>query len=199
MEKNVCDNFIATLLDICKKTKDGTNAWLDLVELGIRHDLHPIVDDEGKSTNPDAPFTLSRDQKEILCSVIKNLRTPDGYASNNSRCVNMKDHTLSGLKRHDNHVWLHDILPVPLRSCYPTKDVMKIVVQLGNFFKKLCSKVIDVAELEELQNSIVTTLCDMERFFVPSFFTVSVHLMVHLVEEVDRCSISGSTPCRGMQ
>jgi hypothetical protein len=26
MEKNVCDNFIATLLDICKKTKDGTNA-----------------------------------------------------------------------------------------------------------------------------------------------------------------------------
>jgi hypothetical protein len=41
-----------------------------------------------------------------------------------------------------------------------------------------------VAELEQLQESIVMTLCDMEKIFLPSFFTVSVHLMVHLVEEV---------------
>lgn len=184
LEKNVCDNIIATLLDICHKTKDDLNARLDLVELGIREDLHPIVDDQGKQTTPDAPFTMSKDQKEILCSVIQNLRTPDGYASNISRCVNMKDCTLSGLKSHDNHVLLHDILPVALQSCYPSKDVMKIVVRISNFFKKLCSKVIDVAELEQLQESIVMTLCDMEKIFLPSFFTVSVHLMVHLVEEV---------------
>jgi hypothetical protein len=94
----------------------------------------------------------------------------------------MKDYTLSGLKSHDNHVLLHDILPVVLQSCCPSKDVMKIVVRLSNFFKKLCSKVIDVAELEQLQESIVMTLCDMEKNFLPSFFPVSVHLMVHLVE-----------------
>ncbi len=127
---------------------------------------------------------MSKDQKEILCSIIKNLRTPDGYASNISRCVSMKDCTLSGLKSHDNHVLLHDILPVALQSCYPSKDVMKIVVQLSNFFNKLCSKVIDMDELVKLQESIVMTLCDMERIFLPSFFTVSVHLMVHLVEEL---------------
>lgn len=184
LEKNVCDNFIATLLNICHKTKDDLNARLDLVELGIREDLHPVVDAQGKQTTPDAPFTMSKDQKEIFCSVIQNLRTPDGYASNISRCVNMKDCTLTGLKSHDNHILLHDILPVALQSCYPSKDVMKVVVQLSNFFKKLCSKVIDVAELEQLQDSIVMTLCDMERIFLPSFFTVSVHLMVHLVEEV---------------
>jgi hypothetical protein len=184
LEKNVCDNFIATLLAICRKTKDDLNARLDLVELGIRDDLHPIVDDEGKQKIPDAPFTMSREQKEMLCSVIQNLRTPDGYASNISRSVNMKDCTLVGLKSHDNHVLLHDILPVALRSCYPCKDVMKIVVQLSNFFKKLCSKVIDADELVKLQESIVMTLCDMERLFLPSFFIVSVHLMVHLVEEV---------------
>jgi hypothetical protein len=127
---------------------------------------------------------MSREQKEMLCSVIQNLRTSDGYASNISGSVNMKDCTLVGLKSHDNHVLLHDILPVALRSCYPCKDVMKIVVQLSNFFKKLCSKVIDADELVKLQESIVMTLCDMERLFLPSFFTVSVHLMVHLVEEV---------------
>jgi hypothetical protein len=184
LEKNVSDNFISTLLAICHKTKDNLNARLDLVELGIREDLHPIVDNEGKQSLPDAPFTMSLEKRKILCSVIKNLRTPDGYASNISRCVNMKDCTLSGLKSHDNHVLLHDILPVALRSCYPSKEVMRIVVELSKFFKMLCSKVIDVDELVKLQESIVMILCDMEKAFLPSFFTVSVHLMVHLVEEV---------------
>ncbi|XP_066381574.1 uncharacterized protein [Miscanthus floridulus] len=91
LEKNLCDNLIGTLMDIPSKTKDGLKARLDLVELGIRHNLHPVVDNEGKQTVPDAPFTMSREKKEVLCSVFQNLRTPDGYASNISRCVNMKD------------------------------------------------------------------------------------------------------------
>lgn len=95
----------------------------------------------------------------------------------------MKELTLTGLKSHDCHVILEDILPVALLHCYPSKDVMIIVVELANFFKKLCSKVLDVSELEKLQESIVKTLCNMEKVFLPSFFTVMVHLMVHLVEE----------------
>ena len=62
----MCDNFIATLLDISHKTKDDLNARLDLVELGIRWDLHPIVDDQGKQIIPDAPFTMSKDQKRFF-------------------------------------------------------------------------------------------------------------------------------------
>ena len=183
IEKNVSENLIATLLNLYPKTKDGLDARLDLVKLGCRQELHPVEDDDGNQTIPDAPFTMSREKKEILCSVIQNIRTPDGYASNLSRCVNMKDCKLSGLKSHDNHVLLHDILPVALRSCYPSKDVMKITIELSNFFKKLCSKVLDVSELNKLQDNIVMTLCNMERTFVPSFFTISVHLLVHLVEE----------------
>ncbi|XP_048543573.1 uncharacterized protein LOC125522564 isoform X2 [Triticum urartu] len=126
---------------------------------------------------------MYKEKKEILCTVIKNCRTPDGYASNFSRCVNMKELTLTGHKIHDCHVILEDILPVALLNCYPSKDVMIIVVELANFFKKLCSKVLDVSELDKLQESIVKTLCNMEKVFLPSFFTVMVHLMVHLVEE----------------
>lgn len=184
IEKNVCDNLIGTLLDISSKTKDDLNARLDLVNIGIRPELHPTIDDKGKQILLPAPFTMSREKKEIMCSVIQNIKTPDGYASNISRCVNMKDCTLNGLKSHDCHVLLEDILPIALRSCYPSKDVMHIVNELARFFKKLCSKVIDVSELDELQRSIVMTLCDMERVFLPSFFTIMVHLLVHLVEEV---------------
>ena len=86
----------------------------------------------------------------------------------------MKDCTLSGLKSLDYHVLLHDILPVALRSCYPSKDVLEIVIGISNFFKKLCSKVIDVDEVQKFQDSIVITLFNMERVFLPSFFTVTV-------------------------
>ncbi|WVZ85684.1 LOW QUALITY PROTEIN: hypothetical protein U9M48_032579 [Paspalum notatum var. saurae] len=175
IEKNVCENFIATLLDIFSKTKDDLNAFGGT----WNSTRSSSSDDEGKKTLPAAPFTMSREKKEILCSVIQKIRTPDGYASNISRCVNMNDCALTGLKSHDNHMifflWHSDP---------PSKDVMKIVIGIANFFKKLCSKQIDVLELDKLQESIVMTLCDMERNFLPSFFTVSVHLMVHLVEEV---------------
>ena len=60
---------------------------------------------------------------------------------------------------------------------------MKIITELSNFFKKLCSKVLDVSELDKLKDNIVMTHCNMERIFVPPFFTISVHLLVHLVEE----------------
>lgn len=184
IEKNVCDNLIGTLLDIESKSKDDWNARLDLVELGIRSKLQPDKDDEGNPYLPWAPFNMSREQKAILCSIIKKLMTPDGYASNISRCVNMKDCIISGLKSHDCHVLIEDILPIALRSCYPSKEVMTIVIELADFFKKLCSKVISIPELDELQKKIVLTLCDMEKTFLPSFFTIMVHLMVHLVDEV---------------
>ena len=179
----MCDNLTGTIVGVEGKTKDNLNARLDLVELGIREDLHPLVDEKGKQTLPPAPFTMSAQQKKILLSVIQNMRTPDGYASNISRCVSMESFKLSGLKSHDNHVLVQDLLPLALRSCYPSKEVMEIVVELANFLKKLCSKVLDVSELDNLQESIVLTLCKMETIFLPSFFTVMVHLMVHLVDE----------------
>jgi len=41
VEKNVCDSIIGTLLNIKGKTKDGINAHKDLVEMGVRLELHP--------------------------------------------------------------------------------------------------------------------------------------------------------------
>lgn len=183
IEKIVCDNLIGTLLNMDSKTKDDLNARLDLVGLGLRPELQPRLNDKGKQVLPDAPFTMSQQRKEILCSVIQNLSTPDGYASNLSRCVNMKECKVSNLKSHDCHVLIEEILPITLRSCYPSKEVMRIVVALASFFKKLCSRVLDISKLNKLQEDIVRTLCDMEKIFLPSFFTVMVHLLVHLVEE----------------
>ena len=41
VEKNVYDSLISTLLNIKGKTKDGLNCRQDLVDIGIRQQLHP--------------------------------------------------------------------------------------------------------------------------------------------------------------
>ncbi|KAL5583046.1 hypothetical protein UlMin_015488 [Ulmus minor] len=59
IEKNVCESLIGTLLNIPGKTKDGENARLDMVAMGIRESLKP-VSEEGKMTFlPVACYTLS--------------------------------------------------------------------------------------------------------------------------------------------
>ena len=42
VEKNICDSLIFTLLNIKGKTKDGLKCRQDLVDMGIREQLHPI-------------------------------------------------------------------------------------------------------------------------------------------------------------
>ena len=77
---------------------------------------------------------------------------PDGYASNISRCVNLQERKISGLKSHDCHVLVEDILPLALRACNPPKEVIQVLSELATIFKSLCSTVMDVKELKELQN-----------------------------------------------
>ncbi|XP_020080846.1 uncharacterized protein LOC109704510 isoform X2 [Ananas comosus] len=184
IEKNVFDNFIGTFLNLDKKSKDNLQARLDLIDLGIRPELHPQILANGKRRLPPACFTMSMDEKRTLCQVLKDLKMPDSYASNISRCVNLKECKITGLKSHDCHILVEDILPLALRACSPSNQVTFVVTEVANFFKAICSKVLDVDELDKIQNRIVLTLCHMERIFLPSFFTIMVHLCVHLVDEI---------------
>ena len=76
----------------------------------------------------------------------------DGYAYNISRWVNLKDRKISGLKSHDCHILLEDLLLLALRASSPSKQVTKISTELPYCFKVICSKVIDVNELDKIQN-----------------------------------------------
>ena len=38
-------------------------------------------------------------------------------------------------------------------------------------------------DLENLEKDIALTLCELEKIFPPSFFTVMVHLVMHLAKE----------------
>ena len=86
VEKNISDSILGTLLDIEEKTNDGLNARLDLQVMGIRKDLHPLPR-SNKYILLYACYTLTKDEKQILCQFLKDVKVSDAYASNIGRCV----------------------------------------------------------------------------------------------------------------
>jgi len=149
IEKNVMDNILGTILDIKGKTKDNLVARLDLQEMGLRPKLHPFTAANGKTYIPAACHTMSREDKEIFLKVLQNVRVPDGYASNISRCVRLKECTILGLKSHDSQVLMHQLLPIALRQSLPDK-VVRPLVEMYAFFRGICSTKLTQDEMDRL-------------------------------------------------
>ena len=81
IEKNICDSIIGTLLNMKGKSKDGFNSRLDLIHLDIRKDLHPKKE-ENFYCLPAASHTLSKEEKELFCKRLADIKLPDGYGLN---------------------------------------------------------------------------------------------------------------------
>ncbi|XP_019225907.1 PREDICTED: uncharacterized protein LOC109207443 [Nicotiana attenuata] len=163
IEKNVCDNLIYTLLDLGEKSKDNLEARLDLKEMKIRPCLWPQYRASGRVYLPPTFFTMSHNEKELFYDVLQNGKFPDGYASNISRCF--RKQKISGLKTHDCHVIMQELLPLALRRSVDKRQRTKL------------------EELKLLEEKISETLSTMEKLFLPVFFTVMIHLVIHLATE----------------
>lgn len=158
---------------------------LDLIDMGIRTELTSVKD--GKHTFlPPAANTLSRKEKKVLCQFLQEVKVPEGYSSNISNLVSMKDFKIRGLKSHDCHVLMEHMLPIGIRSIFP-ENVRSAITKLCFFFRVICSKVINPKRIQTLQREISLTLCELEMYFPPSFFDIMVHLTIHLVKETQMC------------
>ena len=90
-------NLIGTILNIIGKTKDTTNARLDLKDLGIKKELQ-FTEDGDSCEMPNARYTLSKEKKEGLLDFLREIKFPNGFASNISRCVSADGTKVQGLK-----------------------------------------------------------------------------------------------------
>ncbi|XP_024172237.1 uncharacterized protein LOC112178311 [Rosa chinensis] len=185
IEKNVCESLIGTLLNIPGKSKDSVAARKDLVEKGLRKGLAPK---EGKKKTylPAAPYTLSKKEKQSVCGSLYGFKGPKNFSSNFKNLVSMQELKLFGRKSHDCHILMQHLIPVAIRAVLP-KHVRYAITRFCVFFNALCSKTIDVLQLDEIQSGLVETLCLLEKIFPPSFFDIMVHLTVHLIREVRLC------------
>ena len=120
IEKNVCKSIFGILLHISGETKGGINVRLDMVEMGIREELAP--EERGSHTflRP-AVHTLSKKGKTSFCQFLASVKVPEGYSSNIRRLVSVNDLKLMGLKSHDYHVLMENLILMAIRYILPYK------------------------------------------------------------------------------
>ena len=134
IESNLCNNILSWLLDDSRSNKFILNAHRDLERIGIRQSMHPQLEKNGKAKAPKSSYTMDNDKKDIFLKVLKEIRVPDGYCSNISRCVNINDRTISGLKSHDCHIIMQLLLPIAARKALP-EEVAQVFIELSSFFR----------------------------------------------------------------
>jgi hypothetical protein len=150
----------------------------------IRKELHPVLLENGKYQLPAASYNLNREEKEAMCVWLTKLKVPSGFCSNIRSLVSMKDLTFTNYNSHDCHVMLTTFLPIAIRAINPVFLKMAIT-RLCYLFNKISEKVIVRDELESLQNFAMETVTQLEMCFPPSFFDIMVHLIVHLVPQIE--------------
>ena len=107
-EKNVCDNILRTFMG----DKDNAVVRIDLQQRGIRLQLwlQRRERNAGRFWQPDALYVLSAVDKKEFLDTFKSIRTPSRYVS--TLYTKTSDGKLRGLKSHDYHILMQQILPV---------------------------------------------------------------------------------------
>jgi hypothetical protein len=193
VQQNVFEKIVNTILDVDQRSKDNLNARLDLQDMNIRTALHADMT-AAKPIIPRAVYQMLPQGKNIFCTVIKYATFPDGYASNLYHKVNLEDKRLTGLKSHDCHIIMQDLMPLALCRSLPRSVAMPLI-RFCKYFKVLYGKVIDADEMEHWEAEIAEILCQLEMIFPPSFFDMMVHVTIHLASEV---RIAGPVQFRDM-
>jgi hypothetical protein len=182
--KNVCTNTLNTLMDTGGASKDSLATCLDMQRLGIRKELHPVLLENGQFELPVASWTMKNEEKRTLISFFNELKIPIGNCVNPKRLVNMRElkFNYGTMKAHDCHVIMTQLLPVTLCGILPPK-VCALLIKLCSFFNVI-SKVIDRSMLDQLLWDIAETLVRLEMHFPPTYFDISLHLLIHLVDQI---------------
>ncbi|KAL9224938.1 hypothetical protein vseg_000916 [Gypsophila vaccaria] len=99
IEKNFFEQLINTVMDVKHKTSFGPKSQKDLKEVC-------------KTRKKMDAFILRKEEKKVFCDWVLNLKFPNGYASDLSRCVDRNELKLHGMKSHDCHVFMERLQPV---------------------------------------------------------------------------------------
>ena len=179
VEKNFFDNIFNTMMNVPGRTKDTAKSREELKDLVNRPELHQ---DEITNRFPKACYTLNKDVKQALCNWLKEIKFPDGYASNMARCVDMNRLKKFGMKSHDCHVFMQRLILVAFHDLLP-QNIWQALTELSLFFRDLTTRCITMDDMLRLETDIPLILCKLERIFPPSFFDSMEHLLVHLPYE----------------
>jgi hypothetical protein len=192
IEKNIAESVLKFLFG----DKDSPDSRRDMEEMGIRRELW-LRPRPNRQTfvKPHAPYVFTDAEKKIFIEEVSAISTPTGYGSALGK--HLKKSKFQGLKSHDYHCLIQQIVPVVSRTLLRPLE-RTAIIRLGKSFSRICARVVERSELAALRVYVAETLCLLELCFPPSFFDAMEHCLVHLVDEVDLCGPVGGRwmyPC----
>jgi hypothetical protein len=153
VEKGVFESTISLLLDIPSKTNDRLSAHKDLQALEIREELDPQERPNGRAYLSPASYTLTTEERRVICRCLLGIRVPTGFSANIKNLVSMPELKMSGYNTHDCHTMLLLFLAIAIRVV--NHPYLKMVItHMCHFFNAISKKVIDVSELDELRKEV---------------------------------------------
>jgi hypothetical protein len=188
IEKNIIVSMIRTFSSAKGSKSDSLAVRQEMEARNMMPGLHPhatnVVDNNGNPVytyRRPALWVWPKEDFELVLDVLKHVRAPTNYGS--SLAYKIGDRKMSGLKTHDWHNILYDLLPVAIRGTL-TEGIRETVYRLSRFFKKLCAKQIRVDDIPRLEEEAAELACFMEMNLPPSFFDIQPHHIVHLPGEL---------------
>lgn len=180
IERNVAANVMNHLFG----NKDTAATRRDMEQAGKFRHLWLQQSSATHYLQPRAPYVFTDAERRAFIDLVSRTKTPSGYSGSLQRHVNQE--RLRGMKSHDFHVLIQDILPGTIRN-FLQPGPREAIVRLGQLFKRICTKVVVESEIPDLRKLAAETLCLFELWCPPRFFDVMSHLVIHLVDELAIC------------
>jgi hypothetical protein len=86
------------------------------------------------------------------------------------------------MKSHDFHIWIERILPAIVQGYVP-EHAWLALSELSYSFHQLCAKELSRTVIADLERLAPVLLCKLEKIFLPNFFNLMQHLILHLPYE----------------
>ena len=181
-------NLAKNILKTITGKKDTVKVRRDLQRRNMRQHLWltPNPRNPAKMLKPRAPYVMSEDEFEKFDRCIETLKTPSGYSLDLGKCIRKKN--FGGLKSHDYHVLMQQVLPLALRGLMQLGPRMA-VMRICKVFLRLCTKVYNPVDFASIQADVAESMASLEIEFPPSFFDIMTHLPYHLAQELDLCGL----------
>ena len=135
---------------------------------------------------PQAPYVLSETEFEKFAKCLEALKTPSGFAADIGKCMRKK--IFGGLKSHDYHELMQQVLPLALRRLLQPRPRLAIM-RMCKVFCRFCTKVYNPHDFAFLEVDVAKSMALLEIHFPPSFFDIMTHLPYHLAKELDLCRL----------
>ena len=111
----------------------------------------------GLTLLPTTSYVMTKSEKTMFIKTIRELKTPSNYVGQLSKKI-AADGELRGLKSHDYHILMQQIMPLCLQTLLP-KEVRVAIIRICRVFTRLCAKFVDLSTMDELLEETTTTMC----------------------------------------